>query len=101
MPALTWCSLSCAVAARNRDDGDCGSTLSRICQSLQGGGGVVVGRGGEGEMAGGEAEIVFGGEGGGLGDGALEDGLGFGELLEVDEGVGAVGDEGGVVRDRR
>jgi hypothetical protein len=49
-------------------------------------------------VAGGEAEVVLSGEGCGLGHGALENGLGFGELLEVNQGVGAIGDEGGVVR---
>ncbi len=48
-------------------------------------------------MAGGVAEVVFGGKGGGIGDGALEEGFGFGGALEVDEGVGAVVEEGGVV----
>ena len=67
-------------------------------QSLQGGGRVVVGRGGKGKMAGGDAEVVFGGVGRRLGEGALEDRLGFGEAFEVNERVGAVGDEGGVLR---
>src|ERR1700735_1090373 len=36
---LVWCNLSCAVAERNRDDGDCGCTLSRISMACK----VVVG----------------------------------------------------------
>src|SRR5436853_395612 len=42
-------------------------------------------------MAGGVAEVFFGGEGGGIGDGALEEGFGFGEFFEVNEGFGLVG----------
>ena len=49
-------------------------------------------------MAGGVAEVVFGGEGGRVGDGALEEGLGFGVLLEVNQDVGVVVEEGGVLR---
>src|SRR6185437_13730370 len=52
----------------------------------------------KGKMAGGEPQIVFGGEGGGLRDGAPENGFGFGELAKMDERVGAVGDQGRVVR---
>jgi len=64
---------------------------------LQGGRGVVIFRGGEGEMTGGEGEVVFAGEGRGLGDGALEKRLGFGEFFEMNLNVGAVVEEGGVL----
>ncbi len=47
-------------------------------------------------MAGGVAEVVFGGKSGGVGDGALEEGFGFGVVLEVNEGIGVVVEEGGV-----
>ena len=47
-------------------------------------------------MAGGAGEVVFGGESSGIGDGALEDGFGFGGAFEVDEGVAALVEEGGV-----
>jgi hypothetical protein len=47
-------------------------------------------------VAGGVAEVNFGGKSGGVGYGALEEGLGFGEFLEVDQGVGVVIEEGGV-----
>ncbi len=68
------------------------------CDRLQRGGGVVVLGRGEGEMAGGETEVVFGGKCVGLGDGALEKSFGFGVAVEVDEGVGVVVEEGGVWR---
>ena len=42
------------------------------------------------------AEVFVGGEGVGVGEGALEEGLGFDEVVEVDEGVGAVVEEGWV-----
>jgi hypothetical protein len=48
-------------------------------------------------VTGGVAEVVFGGKGGGVGDGALEEGFGFGVILEVNEGIGGVVKEGGVV----
>ena len=49
-------------------------------------------------MAGGEAEIVFGRVGGGILEGVLENGLGFSKFLDMNEGIGAVGDEGWVLR---
>ncbi len=47
-------------------------------------------------MAGGDSEVFFGGEGGWIGDGALEESFGFSGALEVDENVGAVVEEGGI-----
>ena len=47
-------------------------------------------------MAGGDSEVIFGGEGGGVGQGALEESFCLGWALEVNEGVGAVVEEGGV-----
>ena len=47
-------------------------------------------------MAGGVAEVIFGGEGGGIGYGALEEGFGFGVVLDVNQGIGRVVEEGGV-----
>jgi len=49
-------------------------------------------------MTGGVAEVVFGGEGVRVGHGALEEGFGFGELLETDQDVGVVVEEGWVLR---
>ena len=66
------------------------------CDCLQRGVGVVVLRRGEGEVAGGEAKIVLGGEGVGLGDGAFEERFGFGVAVKMDEGVGVVVEEGGI-----
>ena len=63
---------------------------------MQGDSWVVDFGGGEGEMRGGIAERGGGGEGGGIGDGLLEELLGFGGTVEADEGLGAVVKEGGV-----
>src|SRR5258708_40183511 len=75
-----------------------GQYCSTNCQRLQGDIRVIVGGGGKGEVAGGVAEVVFGGKSGGVGYGALEEGFGFGVVLEVNEGVGGVVEEGGVLR---
>ncbi len=88
--------MSCAVAARNRDDGDCGRTVRTKIERAQDGLWVIVLGGCKGEVAGGSGEVVGGGKGVWLGDGALEELLGFGVALEVDEGVGVVVEEGGV-----
>ena len=48
-------------------------------------------------MAGGTAEVFLGGKGFRLGDGALEERLGFGEAAEMNERVGAVVEEGGIL----
>jgi hypothetical protein len=65
---------------------------------LQGGRRVVVLGGREGEVAGRESEIVLAWEGGGFRDGALEEGFRFSKFAEMDQGVGAVVDQGDVLR---
>ncbi|XWK73466.1 hypothetical protein RBB82_00535 [Tunturiibacter lichenicola] len=65
---------------------------------MQGGSGVVVCGGGEGKVAGGLGEIVFVWKGFRPGNGALEEGLGGGEVFEVNLDVGGIVEEGGVLR---
>jgi len=51
---------------------------------------------GKSEVACGGTKVIFGREGGGVGEGAFEEGLRLGVALEVDEGGGAVVEQGGV-----
>ena len=48
-------------------------------------------------MAGGTSEVFLGGKGFRLGDGAFEEGLGFGEAAEMNERIGAVVEESGIL----
>ena len=63
---------------------------------MQGGSGVVDLGGGEGEMSGGVAQRGGRGEGGGVGDGLLEQRLGGAGAVQAEQGLGAVVEQGGV-----
>jgi len=65
-------------------------------QRLQCNSWVVYLGGGEGEVSGGVAERGGRGEGGGIGDGLLEQGLGLAGAVESDEGFGAGVEQGRV-----
>jgi hypothetical protein len=84
------CSVSFASASRKRVEGEGGRTVARSSEGLQGSSGVVDLGGGEGEMRGCVGQRGARGEGGGVGDGLLEQRLGGAGAVQAEEGFGAV-----------